>query len=124
MGEDRAIEAAKQAVSSPLLETSINGATDCIINITGGKSLTLFEAEDAAEIVRSSANTDVNIIFGAVINETLNDEVIVTVIATGFEDESEPLYETYEPTPTQNAEPAHEEEEDIDIPIFLQDRNF
>ena len=84
LGEDRAIEAAKQAVSSPLLETSIVGATDAIINVTGGSSLTLFEAEDAAEVVRASANTDINIIFGAVINENLNDEVIVTVIATGF----------------------------------------
>ena len=86
-GENRAIEAAKQAVSSPLLETSIVGATDAIINVTGGKSLTLFEAEDAAEVVRASANTDINIIFGAVINENLDDEVIVTVIATGFDDD-------------------------------------
>ena len=66
-GENRAIEAAKQAVSSPLLETSIVGATDAIINVTGGSSLTLFEAEDAAEVVRASANTDINIIFGAVL---------------------------------------------------------
>ena len=88
-GEDRAIEAAKQAVSSPLLETSIEGATDAIINVTGGSSLTLFEAEDAAEVVRASANTDINIIFGAVINENLDEEVIVTVIATGFDDGEE-----------------------------------
>ena len=94
-GENRAIEAAKQAVSSPLLETTINGATDCIINITGGNSLTLFEAEDAAEVIRAAANTDINIIFGAVVNEALSDEAIVTVIATGFEDESEPLYQPY-----------------------------
>ena len=73
VGENRAIEAAKQAVSSPLLETSITGATDAIINVTGGTSLTLFEAEDAAEVVRQSANTDINIIFGAVINENLNE---------------------------------------------------
>ena len=79
----------KQAVSSPLLETSITGATDAIINVTGGTSLTLFEAEDAAEVVRQSVNTDINIIFGAVINENLNDEVIVTVIATGFEEEND-----------------------------------
>lgn len=117
-GEDRALEAAKQAVNSPLLETTITGATDCIINITGGKSLSLFEVEDAVEVVRGSANTEVNIIFGAVINEALSDEVIVTVIATGFEDDSEPLYQTYE-------QPSKEvEEDDIDIPIFLQDRNF
>lgn len=85
MGEDRAIEAAKEAVSSPLLETSISGATDAIINITGGVNLTLFEAEQAAEVVRAAANTDINTIFGAVINENLTDEVIVTVIATGFD---------------------------------------
>ena len=88
MGEDRALEAAKQAVSSPLLETSIEGATDAIINITGGVNLTLFEAEQAAEVVRSAANTDINTIFGSVINENLNDEVIVTVIATGFDKSS------------------------------------
>ena len=123
-GEDRAEAAAKQAVSSPLLETSILGATDCIINITGGKSLTLFEVEAAVEVVRNSANTDVNIIFGAVINEALTDELIVTVIATGFEEESEPLYQTYE-EPQVAAEPAQTpEDEDIDIPIFLQDRDF
>ena len=85
MGEDRAIEAAKQAVSSPLLETPITGATDAIINITGGVNLTLFEAEQAAEVVRNAANTDINTIFGSVINENLSDEVIVTVIATGFD---------------------------------------
>ena len=84
-GENRAVEAAKQAVSSPLLETNISGATDAIINITGGANLTLFEAEDAAEVVRSTSNNDINTIFGAVINENLSDEVIVTVIATGFE---------------------------------------
>ena len=94
MGEDRAIEAAKQAVSSPLLETSISGATDAIINITGGLNLTLFEAEQAAEVVRAAANTDINTIFGSVINENLTDEVIVTVIATGFDKagRSDPLY--------------------------------
>ena len=96
VGENRALEAARQAVSSPLLETSIEGATDAIINITGGNSLTLFEAEDAAQIVREAANTEINTIFGAVINENLTDEVIVTVIATGFEDEDkEKLYNDY-----------------------------
>ncbi len=85
MGEDRAIEAARQAVTSPLLETSINGATDAIINITGGTNLALFEIEQAAEVVRQASNTDINTIFGSVINENLTDEVIVTVIATGFD---------------------------------------
>ena len=98
IGPERAIEAARQAVSSPLLETSITGATDAIINITGGNNLTLFEAEDAAEIIRSAANTDINTIFGAVINENLNEEVIVTVIATGFEKQVEPIYSAFGPS--------------------------
>ncbi len=88
MGEDRAIEAAKEAVSSPLLENNIDGATDAIINITGGVNLTLFEAEQAAEVVRAASKTDIDTIFGAVINENLTDEVIVTVIATGFDKKS------------------------------------
>ena len=95
VGENRAIEAAKQAVASPLLETTIDGATDAIINITGGNSLTLFEAEDAAEVVRGAAKTDINTIFGAVINENLNDEVIVTVIATGFDDNNQAFDDDY-----------------------------
>lgn len=116
VGENRAIEAAKQAVASPLLETSIDGASDAIINVTGGTNLTLFEAEDAAEVVRQSANTDINIIFGAVINENLNDEVIVTVIATGFEDGNLT-------TPDLEERPSRiiDDETDFDIPPFLRD---
>lgn len=150
MGEDRALEAAKQAVSSPLLETSIEGATDAIINITGGVNLTLFEAEQAAEVVRSAANTDINTIFGSVINENLSDEVIVTVIATGFDKEKktqqvqpiEPIYNnvsqtrrtpsrddySYQPELLQdddndsgNGVPGGV---DIEMPSFLRDRNF
>ena len=150
MGEDRALEAAKQAVSSPLLETSIEGATDAIINITGGVNLTLFEAEQAAEVVRSAANTDINTIFGSVINENLSDEVIVTVIATGFDKNKKQHVEqeTYKesiPQPTRRT-PAREEysyqpelldtpddddegnipvnNSDMNIPSFLRDRNF
>lgn len=120
-GENRAIEAAKQAVSSPLLETTINGATDCIINITGGNSLTLFEAEDAAEVIRAAANTDINIIFGEVVNEALSDEAIVTVIATGFEDESEPLYQPY----GANKEKIEVlNSDDDDLPPFLRNRDL
>ena len=121
VGENRAIEAAKQAVSSPLLETSITGATDAIINVTGGNSLTLFEAEDAAEIVRQSANTDINIIFGAVINENLNDEVIVTVIATGFEDNDYTKDDNSKETKTRSSK--LNEDSDFDIPSFLRDRD-
>ena len=119
VGENRAIEAAKQAVSSPLLETSIDGATDAIINVTGGTSLTLFEAEDAAEVVRQSSNNDINIIFGAVINENLNDEVIVTVIATGFEDEQR-TSETKQDNPSNK---MTQDDSDFDIPPFLRDRD-
>ena len=124
VGDDRAIEAAKQAVSSPLLETSISGATDAIINVTGGNSLTLFEAEDAAEIVRQSANTDINIIFGAVINENLNDEVIVTVIATGFEDETDDYSGPVNRDTTGQSRTSKKDDEDsdFDIPSFLRDR--
>ena len=123
-GEGRAAEAAKQAVSSPLLETSINGATDAIINVTGGTSLTLFEVEEAAEIIRTAANTDINTIFGAVINENLNDEVIVTVIATGFEEQSEPLYHSFTTTRREDMyrNVNNNIDNDIDIPPFIRDR--
>ncbi len=123
-GEGRAAEAAKQAVSSPLLETSINGATDAIINVTGGTSLTLFEVEEAAEIIRTAANTDINTIFGAVINENLNDEVIVTVIATGFEEQSEPLYHSFTTTRREDMyrNVSNNIDNDIDIPPFIRDR--
>ena len=144
-GENRAVEAAKQAVSSPLLETSIEGATDAIINITGGVNLTLFEAEQAAEVVRGASNTDINTIFGSVINENLNDEVIVTVIATGF-DKKRPAQPEVAPLYSNNVPPrrsmSREEYSyntpellssdddsdsgnvDIEMPSFLRDRNF
>ena len=93
-GENRATIAAEQAISSPLLETSIDGATDAIINVTGGNNLTLFEVEEATEVIRKNARTDINTIFGAVINENLNDELIVTVIATGFEKDPEEFENT------------------------------
>ena len=129
-GDNRAVEAAKQAVNSPLLETTINGATDCIVNITGGNSMTLFEAEDAVEVVRAVANTDVNIIFGAVINEALTDEIVVTVIATGFEDSTEPLYRSIEGekkpvTPTKDNEDGDDGDlEELEMPAFLRNRDF
>ncbi|MGX0345175.1 cell division protein FtsZ [Staphylococcus cohnii] len=85
-GESRAVEAAKKAISSPLLETSIVGAQGVLMNITGGESLSLFEAQEAADIVQDAADEDVNMIFGTVINPELQDEIVVTVIATGFED--------------------------------------
>ncbi|HHY91755.1 MAG TPA: cell division protein FtsZ [Firmicutes bacterium] len=84
-GDNRAVEAARMAISSPLLETSIDGAKGVLLNITGGASLGLFEVNEAAAIIAEAADPDANIIFGAVIDETMEDEVKVTVIATGFE---------------------------------------
>ena len=137
MGEDRAAEAARQAVSSPLLETDITGATDAIINITGGVNLTLFEAEQAAEVVRAASNNDINTIFGSVINENLTDEVIVTVIATGFDKnknkdkEKEIMYNTNQmPMRRAQREVTIMDDDDndgdgeFDFPPFLRNRNF
>lgn len=84
-GDNRAEDAAKQAIQSPLLETTIEGAKGVLLNITGGPDLGLFEVNAAADLVQKAADPDANIIFGAVINEHLKDEIIITVIATGFE---------------------------------------
>src|SRR5213078_624874 len=83
-GENRAAEAARAAVSSPLLEASIEGATGILLNVTGGSEIGLFEVNEAAEVVTGAADQNANVIFGAVIDEGLKDEVRVTVIATGF----------------------------------------
>jgi cell division protein FtsZ len=83
-GENRAAEAARAAVSSPLLETSIEGATGILLNITGGPDIGLFEVNEAAEVVTSAADQNANVIFGAVIDDALGDDIRVTVIATGF----------------------------------------
>ena len=84
-GEDRVVEATKKAISSPLLETSIDGAEQVLLNITGGLDMTLFEAQDASDIVANAATGDVNIILGTSISEELGDEIRVTVIATGID---------------------------------------
>src|SRR5213595_3664707 len=83
-GENRAAEAARSAVSSPLLEASIEGATGILLNVTGGSEIGLFEVNEAAEVVTGAADQNANVIFGAVIDDSLDDEVKVTVIATGF----------------------------------------
>lgn len=88
-GENRTVEATKLAISSPLLEVSIDGAKQVLLNITGGPDLTLFEAQDASEIVSKAAGDDVDIIFGTSINANLGDEVVVTVIATGIDSKVE-----------------------------------
>ncbi len=86
-GEKRAAEAARQAIESPMLETSINGARGVLMNITGGPDLSLLEVNEAAEIIAESADPEANIIFGADIDEAMGDSLRITVIATGFESE-------------------------------------
>jgi cell division protein FtsZ len=86
-GADRAVEAAQKAINSPLLETSINGARGVLMNITGSSNLSLYEVQEAANIVASASHEDLNMIFGSIINENLKDEIVVTVIATGFDEE-------------------------------------
>ncbi len=126
IGENRAAEAARQAVESPLLETSISGATDAIINVTGGPNLTLFEVEEAADVIRTSANTDINTIFGAVINENLTDEIIVTVIATGFESnkENSRSFTRREEIKDEDNNEQSSGTDETDIPSFLRKRVF
>ena len=84
-GENRAAEAARTAVSSPLLEQSVDGATGILLNVTGGSELGLFEVNEAAEVVTGAADQNANVIFGAVIDENMDGKVRVTVIATGFD---------------------------------------
>ncbi|MFD2656270.1 MULTISPECIES: cell division protein FtsZ [Gracilibacillus] len=144
-GESRAAEAAKKAISSPLLETSIDGAHGVLMNITGGTNLSLYEVQEAADIVTSAADQEVNVIFGSVINEDLKDEIVVTVIATGFDESqiknaqnkpksvlqaSSPKREKQQPEKTQEPSPSSssssrpkQEEDTLDIPTFLRNRN-
>ncbi|WP_274309380.1 cell division protein FtsZ [Solibacillus daqui] len=151
-GENRAVEAAKKAISSPLLETSIDGAKGVIMNITGGVNLSLYEVQEAADIVQLASDEEVNMIFGSVINDNLNDEIIVTVIATGFSDDfiapkPQPVrpslgarqqaatHQTPQPQPSTRAQESvqqevprqqqqtnYQQEEALDIPTFLRNR--
>ncbi|MFK4567145.1 cell division protein FtsZ [Enterococcus sp. UD-01] len=100
-GEERVIEATKKAISSPLLETSIDGAEQVLLNITGGLDMTLFEAQDASDIVTNAATGDVNIILGTSINEELGDEIRVTVIATGIDPSKKERKPQRQSRPTQ-----------------------
>jgi cell division protein FtsZ len=136
-GENRAAEAAKKAISSPLLETSIDGAQGVLMNITGGANLSLFEVNEAADIVASASDQDVNMIFGAVINEDLKEELMVTVIATGFVDQGQTAVKAARPKvyaqTTSREEKSTEQpsatnqrnnaEDPLDIPAFLRNRN-
>jgi cell division protein FtsZ len=141
-GEDRAVEAAKKAIHSPLLETTINGAKGVLINITAGPSLGLFEANAAATVVHDAVDEDANVIFGAVIDEDMKDMIKVTVIATGFSSENrhedEEKFDLKKKTKvetnktiTQNKETTVSKKEesqkskskdknDFDIPTFLR----
>ena len=145
-GENRAAEAAKKAISSPLLETSIDGAQGVLMNITGGTNLSLYEVQEAADIVATASDQEVNMIFGSVINDNLKDEIVVTVIATGFNETQvqstpqNPLFgqmrnqqnnnqvpnreqkreEAQEPVRTSQQQPP---EDTLDIPTFLRNRN-
>ncbi|SFD82433.1 cell division protein FtsZ [Lentibacillus persicus] len=144
-GENRATEAAKKAISSPLLETSIDGAHGILMNITGGSNLSLYEVQEAADLVTSAADNEVNVIFGSVINENLKDEIIVTVIATGFdESKKEETQPRQRPAINHNQQAAarpsdeapreqeqsmnkqsrpNQQEDELDIPTFLRNRN-
>lgn len=106
-GDDKAKEAAKRAISSPLLEVSVAGAKDAIINITGGPNISLFDTNIALETITQEVGSDINTYLGVAINENLDDEIIVTIIATGFEEEKDDL----------NVQPSiikHDSDEDDD----------
>lgn len=117
-GENRAVEAAQKAIQSPLLETSIQGAKGVLLNITGGSQLGLFDVNEAAELVAQAADPDVNLIFGAVIDESLQDEIKITVIATGFDNYATQSFE--EVAATIRKSPKAFNNEDLDIPTFLR----
>lgn len=119
-GENRAIKAAERAINSPILETNIQGAKGILFNISGSSSLTLYEVNEAAEIISKAANPEANIIFGAVINKELNDEVKITVIAAGF-DALEKRKEEYKSEEIDfNKEKISYN--DLEIPTFLREK--
>lgn len=120
-GENRAADAARKAISSPLLETSIEGAQGVLLNITGGQNLTLFEVNEASEIIAEAADPEANIIFGAVIDDSLKEEVRVTVIATGF-DQQKASFGKAGSVSEPVLRPVAATTEDLDIPEFLRRR--
>ncbi len=128
-GPDRAVEAAQQAVSSPLLETSVDGAQALLLSITGGSDLSLWEINEAARAVQEAAHPEANIIFGAMVDDQLEDQVWVTVVATGYGDRPTPRHDggrfaepAGEPRVQRIAEPARRSSTDVDIPEFLPRR--
>jgi cell division protein FtsZ len=135
-GENRGVEAAKSAISSPLLESSIEGATGILLNISGGPDMGLFEVIEAAEIIANAADAEANVIFGAVIDESLGDQMRVTVIATGFDRVRQAQISGARPLETAGSGPVPLQEiiappreqfevnEDVlDIPRFLRDKD-
>lgn len=123
-GENRAVEAAKVAIESPLLETSIQGATHAIVNVTGGESLALYEAEEAISFIREASGNDVNIIFGTLINENLGSEIIVTVIATGFDDLESTAEQTISKAFESQVMKSDDDSNEIQVPTFLKNRKL
>jgi cell division protein FtsZ len=128
-GEKRAIEAVQQAISSRLLDITIDGARGILFNITGGANMTLFEVNEAASIIRETAHPDVNLIFGAVIDDNMADEVRITVIATGFDNDGEPeVVRTAAAPAPRRAETSDlftaqvSDRDNIEIPAFLRRR--
>ena len=124
-GENRAEDAAKQAIQSPLLETTIEGARGVIINVTGGENLGLHEVNTAAELVQRSVDPEANIIFGAVIDKSLDEDIVITVIATGFDKEpgakETSIGKTAWPTKSSTPVPNNDGGTDyLDIPPFLK----
>ncbi len=123
-GENRAVEAAQAAISSKLLDVTIDGARGILFNVTGGPDLSLFEVNEAAEIIRETAHPEVNIIFGAVIDEAMQDEIRITVIATGFDSTGQRRTATV--TPARQQQPFELKiaqlagSDDLDIPTFMR----
>jgi cell division protein FtsZ len=124
-GENRAAEAARTAVSSPLLEASIEGATGILLNVTGPSDIGLFEVNEAAEVVTGAADQNANVIFGAVIDDSVGGEVQVTVIATGFGGQGRRRRrretEREAPVPAAAATESFDSSQELDVPSFLRD---
>ena len=120
-GENRAIEAAHQAMASRLLDITINGARGVLFNVTGGSSLTLYEVNEAASIIRESSHADVNLIFGAVIDDTMGDDIRITVIATGFDgDTMRPRSRRTQAQEGLDLPLPAFDQDDLEIPAFLR----
>ncbi len=135
-GEDRAAEAAKAAIDNPLLELSIDGAKGVLFNVTGGPDLAMHEIDEAAQVITSAADPDANVIFGAIIDESMQGEIKITTIATGFDNEAMEAAEkkqegigsereimqdiTMKPTDNSNVDSNETNDDELDIPTFIR----